>query len=111
MENDPKERLVSEPVTPAPASGSAAMAARGEPGLPGEFTWCGQAYRVGEVVEVWKTTGPCRNGSREVYVRRHWYRVRTEPAAEMVLYCDRQSRQGGRPTSRWWLYTVRELES
>jgi hypothetical protein len=41
-----------------------------------------------------------------MYLRRHWYRIRTDPPAEMVLYCLRHARAARR---RWFLYTLREL--
>jgi len=100
------ERFVSEPMAPEPGSGSASAAARGEPALPERFTWRGTAYRVAAVLEKWKTTGPCHSGSREQYVRRHWYHVRTEPPAVMTVYCDRQARDRRRPKARWWVYTA-----
>ena len=43
-------------------------------------------------------------------MRRHWYRIRTEPGGEMTVYCDRQARQRSRPKARWWVYTVRADE-
>ena len=106
MSTDNAERFVSEPMVPEPGSGSASMAARGEPGLPDRFTWRGIEYRVAGVIEQWKTTGPCRSGSPEQYVRRHWWRVRTEPPAVMTVYCDRQARARKRPRARWWVYSA-----
>jgi len=96
------ERFISEPVQPAPGSFDTAAMARGEPGLPARFTWRETEYRVVEVLRQWKTTGPCSSGSSERYVRRHWFTVRTDPAAAMTLYCDRQSRSR-KPKARWWL--------
>ena len=101
------ERFISEPVQPAPGSFDAAAMARGEPGLPARFTWRETEYRVVEVVRQWKTTGPCSSGSPERYVRRHCFTVRTDPAATMTLYCDRQSR-GHRPKARWWLLSIEQ---
>lgn len=82
---------------------------RGEPGIPERFTWAGKEYALAGVAEAWKTSGPCRNGSGERYMRRHWYRVVTDPPMELVIYCDRQSRTRGKPARRWWVYTAKEL--
>jgi hypothetical protein len=107
MSNAAREHLISERVTPVPGTGLASTAARGEPALPAEFTWREQPYRVVEILSAWKTTGPCSHGSAEQYVRRHWYRVRTEPdGIVMTLYFDRQARKAGHPKDRWWLYST-----
>ena len=106
MSADHPERFISEAMTPVPSTGRASAAARGEPALPERFTWRGTEYRVAGVIEQWKTTGPCRSGSPEQYVRRHWYRVRTEPPAVMTVYCDRQARDRKRPRARWWVYSA-----
>jgi phosphoribosylglycinamide formyltransferase-1 len=98
--------FVCEPIVPVPGSGDSAGASRGEPGLPHAFDWQGRRYRLAGVVRAWKTSGPCRHGSGEMYLRRHWYRVLTDPPAIMTLYCDRQARTPGRPKARWWLYTI-----
>ncbi|MBN2582590.1 MAG: cytoplasmic protein [Planctomycetes bacterium] len=100
------EQFVSEEIQPAAGSFAAAAMARGQPGLPEQFSWRGTEYRVVELLRQWKTTGPCHSGSDELYVRRHWFHVRVEPAAEMTLYCDRQARNTRRPKARWWLYTI-----
>lgn len=78
---------------------------RGEPGLPMRFHWRGKEYAVAEVLEKWKTTGPCHHGSDEQYVRQHWWRVLTEDGLIMELACDRQKRRG-RPRPEWRLLSV-----
>ncbi len=105
MAAETTEQFIGEALAPAPGAGDAAAMSRGEPGLPGEFTWRGQRYRVAGVIRAWKSTGPCRSGGGEVYLRRHWFKVLTAPAAVMTIYCDRQSRQPKRPKSRWFIYT------
>jgi hypothetical protein len=65
------ERFVSEPIQPAAGTFDAAGMTRGEPGLPKQFTWRDQHYTVAEVIEAWKEDGPCRNGSPEMYLRKH----------------------------------------
>jgi hypothetical protein len=101
------KEFISEPITPVAGSFDAASMATGEPGLPARFVWRHTEYEVGEVLDVWKTTGPCRHGSGEQYVRRHWFRVVTTDGAEMELYFDRQPR-ARQKSHRWWLATVVE---
>lgn len=98
--------------------------AAGEPDFPERFTWRGREYEVLKLREAWKSTGRDLGGSRERYVRRHWFRVLVtdgrrggEPKSggaqvgrqkgeslEMVIYFDRQQKSTNRK-KRWWLYT------
>ena len=103
-----KVEFISEPIVPVRGTADATGMARGEPGLPARFTWRGQEYRVVALLRTWKSSGPCRHGSGEMYLRRHWYELRTDPPAVMTLYCDRQPRTG--PKSRWWLYSMQHEE-
>jgi len=100
------EEFVSEEMTPVAGTGRAAAMARGEPGLPDWFTWRSTEYRVRGVIRQWKTSGPCKSGAPEMYLRRHWYRIVTEPRAVMTVYCERQARSRKRAKSRWFIYTV-----
>lgn len=99
------KEFVSEPITPVAGSFDTASMAAGEPGLPARFLWRGAEYEVIRVLDAWKTTGPCRHGSGEQYVRRHWFRVVTADGTEMELYFDRQPRVRQK-TQRWWLATI-----
>jgi phosphoribosylglycinamide formyltransferase-1 len=101
------ERFVGEPLEPVPGTADAEMMSRGSPGLPREFTWRGRRQTVVEVLEAWRTTGACRHGSGEQYVRRHWWRIRAEPAGELTVYCDRQARGRGGAKLRWWVFAAR----
>ncbi len=100
------ERFVSEPIQPASGTFDATGMTRGEPGLPQQFVWRNQQYAVAEVLEVWKEQGPCRSGSTEMYLRKHWYRIRTAQGPEMTIYFERQARSKRESKKRWWLYTV-----
>jgi len=100
------EQFVCEELTPEPGSFDAAGMARGEPGLPQRFTWRGVQYRVAGMIKQWKTSSPCRNGGSEMYLRRHWYQVLTEPRATMTVYCDRQAKNRKHPKSRWYVYSA-----
>ena len=101
----PHKEFVSEPITPVAGSFDTVSMAAGEPGLPARVMWRGAEYEVIRVLDAWKTTGPCRHGSGEQYVRRHWFRVVTADGAEMELYFDRQPRVRQK-SHRWWLATI-----
>jgi len=105
MSERPRE-FVCEGLTPAAGTGDAAGMARGEPGLPTRFTWREREYRLAGVIRQWKSSGPCRSGGSEMYLRRHWYEILTDPPMVMTIYCDRQAKNRKRPKARWWVYTV-----
>jgi hypothetical protein len=94
--------FISEPIIPDPASFDPAAMSRGEPGLPSRFTWRGHTYTIATIVKAWKSTGTDRG---EVYLRRHWYTVRTADGHEMTLYCERQTKDRAHPKRRWWLFS------
>jgi len=99
------DQFVSEAITPVDASFDTASMSTGEPGLPLCFRWRDADYRVARVLDKWRTTGDCRHGSAEQYVRKHWFRVETTEGTEMVLYFDRQPRSR-QNKMRWWLATI-----
>lgn len=103
------EQFVSEPVTPTGGFDASAMS-RGEPGLPRGFVWREQPYLIDEVLTSWITSSP-EGGRGEMYVRRHWYELRTECGQLMKIYCDRQAKSAHRPKQRWWLYTIQAADS
>ena len=100
------EDFVCEEILPAAGTFDAAGMSRGEPGLPARFAWRKTEYRLAGVRRQWKTSGPCHSGSDEVYLRRHWYEVLTDPPAVLTIYCDRQAKDRKRPKRRWWVYSV-----
>ena len=100
------EKFVSEIIKPLEGTFDTASMTRGEPGLPAKFIWRDNEYEVAEVLEVWKETGPCRSGSDEIYLRKHWYKIRTTAGLIMTLYFERQARSKSQMKTRWWLYTV-----
>ncbi len=99
------EQFVSEPFEPAAGTFDPTAMSRGEPGLPQRFTLRGREYVVAEVLERWKTSTPDRG---EMYLRRHWFRVRTTTGQRMTLYCERQTKKPKKPKARWWLYSIIE---
>lgn len=107
--NVPKERedeFISEPITPARRTGDVRAMARGEPGLPTRFMWRDTEYAVDEILKAWKSSSR-EGGTGELYLRRHWYTVRTDAGCEMTIYCERQARNRKAPKARWWLYSLR----
>lgn len=100
------EKFVSEPISPVAGTFNAAGMTRGEPGLASRFIWREQEYAVAEVLETWKETGPCKSGGNEQYLRKHWFKIRTDDDLEMTIYFERQARTKKQSKQRWWLYTV-----
>lgn len=117
----PRATLVSEPVVPAPGTFDPAAMAAGSPGLPTRFRWRDDEYAVAELLSTGRDTGPCRHGSGERYVRRHYFRIRADriapaappdgpdaPAASIVmtLYFERTGARAKPGSPRWFVYTV-----
>ena len=101
------EEFVSEPIEPVIATYDTGRMAVGEPGLPGKFLWRGQNFVIADVLRAWRETGRCHHGSDEMYLRKHWYEVRTTSDAVMKIYFERQPR-GKSKTGRWRLYSITE---
>ena len=99
--------LISELITPHPGTFDTARMARGEPGLPGGFDWRGSSVDIVELLGVWKESS--REGSRaggDLYLRRHYYRLRMSDERVWTVYFVRQTPKSGNPKKRWFLYTV-----
>jgi len=102
------ERFVSEPIEPVVETCDTTRMSQGEPGLPRKFVWRGRPVEISAVSRSWHETGPCRHGSDEMYVRKHWYEVVTTEGSIMKIYFDRHGRPG-RKVARWWLFTVEDV--
>ena len=102
-------QLISEPLEPQPGAFNASVMARGKPGLPYGFSWRNQKMVLVEVLKHWKESGPCRHGSSERYVRKHWYKIRTGNHQIATLYFDRQTHSTSQKKRRWWLYTLEDI--
>ena len=96
---------VGEAIRPVAETFDAARMAAGGPGLPGEFVWRDRRVRVQRVIGEWRETAPCRHGSGERYVSRHWFDVLADDGSEMRLYFERRAR-GRALAARWWLFSV-----
>ncbi|MGH8264901.1 MAG: DUF6504 family protein [Steroidobacteraceae bacterium] len=103
--NTSSERLISEALIPDVDTCDTSRMASGGPGLPRAFSWRGKALGVKSVLRTWNDLGPCRNGSDERYVRKHWFEVLTDDGEVMKVYFDRQPR-GGAKAPRWWLFSL-----
>ena len=101
------EEFVSEPIEPVAATYDTGRMAGGEPGLPHEFMWRGQTFTIVDVLRTWRETGKCHHGSDEMYLRKHWYEIKTASNTVMKIYFERQPR-GKLKKERWWLYSITE---
>jgi len=107
-----RERFISETIQPVTDTCDTSRMAAGGPGLPREFVWCDRTVRVAEVLRTWRDTGPCRHGSGEMYVRKHWFEIRAVSGETMQIYFQRQPPRGSKPgTGRWRLYSILEPEA
>ena len=107
------EHFIDEAIEPVAETADTARMAAGEPGLPRQFKWRGGTIEVAAVIRTWRETGPCRHGSGEMYVRKHWYEVATTAGETMKIYFERQPRRGEahkRKKERWWLFSIKEEE-
>ena len=100
------EEFISEAITPVPGTFDPAGMTRGEPGLPQRFVWRGEEYAVAAVLQAWKEDGPCKSGSGERYLRKHWFRILTDRGLHMTIYFERQARSKRQSKTRWWLNTI-----
>jgi hypothetical protein len=99
------ERFIGQALEPVASTFDTKRMAAGEPGLPREFTWQGERIRVVGVRREWRETGPCRHGSGEQYVRKHWYEVEDDTGRTLKIYVERHPR-GRRKTGRWHLFSM-----
>ena len=107
MKIDPEQKFISESIKPVVVTADTNAMATGGPGLPNEFIWRGKVLGISTVLRTWHDTGPCRNGSLESYVRKHWFEVETTSNQRAKIYFDRQPR-GRKLTKRWWLYSIED---
>lgn len=98
--------FVGESITPLFHEGTGSSIAVGEPIVPSGFIWREKEYRIQSILETWKESGPCKSGSSERYLRKHWYRIRMADGTEMEIYFERQARSPKQRTKRWWLFSV-----
>ena len=100
-----REIFISEAIEPVAATFDTKRMAAGAPGLPREFIWHGATIRIVEVRREWSETGPCRHGSGEQYVRKHWFQVRDDQRRLMTIYFVRHAKRG-QAKERWQLFSM-----
>jgi hypothetical protein len=100
------EEFVGEAIKPVAGTFDPAGMTRGEPGLPQRFVWRDQEYTLAAVLQAWKEDGPCRQGSSEQYLRKHWFKILTEQGPQMTIFFERQAGSQRQSKARWWLYTI-----
>ncbi len=100
-----EKKFVSESIKPVVATADAKAMAVGGPGLPSEFVWRGDTLAIAYVLRNWRETGPCKHGSSESYVRKHWFEVETTSKQRARIYFERQAR-GRNRIKRWWLFSI-----
>lgn len=105
MRAEPGQTFVSETIKPVVITTDTGMMASGGPGLPRAFIWRGKILGIATLLGSWHETGPCRNGSNESYVRKHWFEVETTSGQGAKIYFDRQPRDR-KLTRRWWLFSI-----
>jgi hypothetical protein len=101
------EQFISESIEPVKGTSLTTAMSRGEPGLPGRFVWRGKEYVVAELLQSRKESAPDKSGGSEMYLRKHWYKIKTANGLEMTIYFERQPRSKSQRKKRWWLYTIR----
>ena len=86
--------------------------AMGLPGLPGAFVWQGQTIRISRVLREWHDTGPCRHGSSDRYIRKHWFDVEDETGRQLKIYFERNPRPRAKgKRDRWRLFSMTETNT
>jgi hypothetical protein len=107
MKTYPGDEFVSQALVPLGKGFDAAAMATGAPGLPQHFSVGKREYHLADVLDTWKESTPCRHSGREMYLRKHWYRLITTDGVEMSVYFERQTKRGSSPTKRWWVYSMK----
>ncbi len=106
------EKFISEAIKPVADSMDFADTPVGEPPLPRRFVWRGTEYTVDKILESRKEVGrDATHGSKQKYVRKHWFRVRTTSGHVMNIYFERHAKSKAQRKRRWWLYTLVEGET
>ena len=97
--------FISEPIIPTAGTFDASRMGRGEPGLPDGFAWREESLQIMEVVETWKQSSR-EGGVGELYLRRHYYKLRMSDGSVWTVYFVRQAPRSGNRKARWFLYSI-----
>lgn len=98
--------LISEPITPHAGTFDTTSMGRGEPGLPKGFTWRDGSVDIVERISAWKHSSREGGGAGDLYLRRHYYKLRMSDGCIWTIYFVRQTPRTGNPKNRWFLYTI-----
>jgi len=104
------EEFIGEAIQPVAEMIDTGRMAAGGPGLPRQFRWRSEIVSITRVLNTWRETGPCRHGSGEQYVRKHWFEVATDSGLRMKIYFERQARSANKKKDRWWLFSAERPE-
>jgi hypothetical protein len=94
-------KFVSRPILPT-AEGFLTASSGGDPPVPRAFLWDGRTLAIAAVLRSWRSTKTDRG---DVYLKRHWFELRTSSGQTIEVYYDREARRG---TPQWWLYVIDE---
>lgn len=100
------ENFVGEQINPVKSTFDTKAMARGEPGLPKRFVWRNKEYKINTILEKWKEASGRKPGSKELYVRKHWFKIETTNGYIMKIYFERKAKSKTQWKSRWWLYSI-----
>lgn len=101
---DDMDEFVSESIRPIEGTADAAAMASGLPGLPRGFEWRGQQYEVVEQLAAWKWSSRAGGSAKgQLYLRRHYFRLRMSDQSVWKIYFVRQSPRGGSSRRRWYM--------
>lgn len=103
VESEPVTEFISEPIKPRQGTFDTHHMGRGEPGLPTAFTWRDEEFAIDERLAMWKES---TRDVGDLYLRRHYYRLRMSDGTIWTVYFTRQTPRTGNPKERWFLYTV-----
>lgn len=98
--------FISEQLLPHQGTFDTRRMGRGEPGLPGGFDWRDDSFAIVQELDSWKHSS--REGSHaqgDLYLRRHYFRLRMSDDTIWVVYFERQPPRSGNAKARWFLYT------
>ena len=100
------EEFISEQIVPVSGTFDPAAMATGAPALPARFRWRDTEYTIAEVLKTWSQSGPDKGHTAEMYLRKHWFEVRTTDGPIMTIYFERQPRSKHHAKKRWWIYSI-----
>ncbi len=98
--------LISEPIAPHRGTFDTSRMGSGEPGLPTGFVWRGQSVSIVDQLATWKHSSREGGGAGDLYLRRHYYKLRMNDGRIWTIYFVRQTPRSGNAKKRWFLYTV-----